>query len=202
MKIRQLYLAYGANTNLSSMAQRCPRARYIGPAELLDHTLVFRGVADVVRQPGAKVAVAMWDISMACEMALDKFEGVPTLYRKAYAEIELDGRSRDALFYVMVNRHDEAPAYGSYERLLRIGYAETGLPLSQIDRAMRRAAKHQRGPARPHRRYNPRKGSTMVVGGHDLLAMANEEARQEQQAAFVEGLQQKLFPHWAPKRIR
>jgi gamma-glutamylcyclotransferase (GGCT)/AIG2-like uncharacterized protein YtfP len=135
----KLYLAYGANTNHGNMANRCPDAKYVCNVTLHHHRLAFRVVADVVPQRGGKVVCAMWIISAKDEAALDRFEGFPNLYVKRYVSMRLQGRKHRVMFYVMrTRRYEDLPSEG-YEACLREGYAECGMPLGQIDWAIRRA---------------------------------------------------------------
>lgn len=137
----KLYLAYGANTNLSNMKSRCPEAKYICNITLHHHRLVFRGVADVVPNRGSKAVCAMWLITPECERALDRFEGFPTLYVKRYVTVHLQGQRHRVMFYVMTrpaSRGEAEPSNG-YEQCLREGYAACGMPIGQIDRAIGRA---------------------------------------------------------------
>jgi hypothetical protein len=148
-----LYLGYGANTNRAHMKQRCPTARYIGNAELIDHRLTFRGVADVIPAPGRNVVCALWEIMPKDEASLDVFEGVSSgMYVKRYADLTFgdDGETRPALYYTMQpTRRDTHAPPKSYERTLREGYAQCEMPAGQIDEAIRHASN---GP-RVERRY-------------------------------------------------
>lgn len=134
-----LYFAYGANTNVGSMAGRCPAAVPLATCVIPDHKLVFRGVADVVECDGAKVRGVMWRITRQCELALDRFEGYPTLYVKKYVGVEWKGKEHDLMLYVMRDRDTLAEPSGWYEACLREGYADFGVSAKQIDRAIREA---------------------------------------------------------------
>jgi gamma-glutamylcyclotransferase (GGCT)/AIG2-like uncharacterized protein YtfP len=148
---RTLYLAYGANTHRGHMKHRCPQAKYAGNATLLDHRLVFRGVADVVRAKGSKVQCALWSITPLDEQNLDAFEGVATgFYVKRYVDLKIDGKVKRALIYVMSGaRTDEHEPPESYEITLRQGYAACKIAAKQIDEAIRNA--HRSGNRRPYR---------------------------------------------------
>jgi hypothetical protein len=53
--------------------------------------------------------------------------------------MRLQGRKHRVMFYVMrTRRYEDLPSEG-YEACLREGYAECGMPLGQIDWAIRRA---------------------------------------------------------------
>lgn len=147
---RTYYFAYGANTNLSSMAHRCPAAKPLGTLILEDHRLVFSGVADIQEWKGCVVHGALWHITPECERALDRFEGFPNLYVKTWIDFEHDGKDCKAMVYVMRNRTSMSPPGPGYEGTLREGYRHFKMPQRQINRAIRLAENfkppRERGP--------------------------------------------------------
>lgn len=97
-----LYFAYGANLNVRSMAIRCPAARPVGPAVIMDHGLRFSGVATVIRAEGERVHGALWQLTPACIHALDRFEDWPKLYGKRWVHAtDADARESRALLYFL-----------------------------------------------------------------------------------------------------
>lgn len=134
------YLAYGANTNFTNMAERCPGAQYICNVTLNHFRMVFRGVADLVPSRGSKVICALWVITPENEAALDRFEGFPRTYVKRYVTMRLNGVRHRVMFYVMRAQRGECEPSEKYEACLREGYADCGMPIAQIDNAIRRAA--------------------------------------------------------------
>lgn len=140
MKTRtQLYFAYGANTHLESMAARCPKARPVCSAILSDSRLVFRGVADVERCDGSEVHGALWEITPECEASLDRFEGFPRFYVKQYFRVTLGGRKRSVMMYVMREQDGQSPPGLYYLEVLEQGYKQFGLPLLQLQEAIKRS---------------------------------------------------------------
>lgn len=102
----RLYIAYGSNLNLEQMKRRCPTAEVVGAAELRNWRLWFRGgnhsaVATIERERGFSVPVLVWRIQPEDELALDRYEGFPFLYRKETLRITLDGRQVHAMAYIM-----------------------------------------------------------------------------------------------------
>ena len=79
-----IYLAYGSNLNKEQMRFRCPKAKPKGFIMLPDYKMVFRGVADMIPYKGDYCPVGIWEITEDCEIALDRYEGYPRLYRKEY----------------------------------------------------------------------------------------------------------------------
>lgn len=137
--MKELYFAYGANTNATGMSHRCPKAKPIGAFTLPERKLVFRYVADVVHDSESEVHGALWELTPACELALDYFEGYPHLYDKAYYYTVINGEPVRVMYYQMVRQSDEAPPSASYENCLRAGYKSFGLPHLQIDEAIANA---------------------------------------------------------------
>ena len=130
----KLYLAYGSNMSKAQMARRCPNARALRAIYIEDARLVFRGVADIEYCKGAKVPVALWEITETCERSLDKFEGVASgVYEKKM--IPLDN-GEQALTYVMCSNGIAPPTREYYERIKR-GYADFGVDLEALDVALK-----------------------------------------------------------------
>lgn len=128
-----LYLAYGMNTNIDQMAGRCPGSVSIGRVDIPDHRLVFRGVADIEHSPGDVLQTVLWDITPACEAALDILEGYPTFYDKKYIDVEINGKLYEAMIYQMVgDRLDYSHPSSYYQQMLEEGYQDHGLDINQI----------------------------------------------------------------------
>lgn len=122
---RKLYIAYGSNLNLMQMAERCPTARVVGTSMLEDYQLVFCGMATIEPRQGARVPVAIWEIDEECEEALDEYEGFPTLYRKEYMQVVINGLQLTAMVYIMNHGSLAFPEY-NYIDDIKEGYQYTG----------------------------------------------------------------------------
>ena len=127
----KLYFAYGANLNLSSMAQRCPRARPIREFYLRDWCLEFAGHANIRPGPGSLVPGALWEITPDCEASLDRFEGYPVYYDKQ--TFVLDGE--EVMFYVMQDPRPALPSDG-YVLTIARGYSDWDLDHYYLWRAL------------------------------------------------------------------
>jgi len=102
----QLYIAYGSNLNLEQMANRCPTAKVVGASKINNYRLLFRGshagaVATIEPYKGGSVPVLVWEITPADEVALDRYEGWPFLYRKEILKVRLNGKYVTAMVYLM-----------------------------------------------------------------------------------------------------
>ena len=134
-KKRAFYFAYGSNLNLAQMRHRCPKANpkqgggVCIPVKLIDWRLCFRGVADIEPRDGAVVYGGLFEITPACERALDVYEGYPRLYTKALAKVVLpDGTVEEVMFYRMNSRTYESVPGKSYFETICKGYADFQLP--------------------------------------------------------------------------
>lgn len=146
----RLYIAYGSNLNLEQMSRRCPTAKVVGAAELKDWRLWFRGgthsaVATIERERGFTVPVLVWRIQPRDELALDRYEGFPFLYRKEILQLAVNGRQVSAMAYIM---NEAGQPYGipyaGYLSIVRKGYEsanfDTSILYDAVDRS-REAAK-------------------------------------------------------------
>ena len=131
------YLAYGSNLNKRQMKHRCPDAVPVGTVTVKDYELVFRYVATIEPKPGAEVPCAIWKISKADEISLDRYEGYPRLYVKQDFRVEVNGKKITAMAYVMTNGiRPIIPPCTAYLRTIMEGYEDFGLD----DRALITAA--------------------------------------------------------------
>ena len=137
---RRLYIAYGSNLNLEQMSQRCPTARAVGTSVLKDWRLLFRGqhtgaVATVERFRGGSVPVLVWQLQPQDEAALDNYEGWPRLYRKETLRIRLNGKTVEAMIYIMNEIHPYGLPSPYYLNTIREGYISTGFDIGILHKA-------------------------------------------------------------------
>ena len=136
-----LYIAYGSNMHLPSMAHRCPAAKIVGTSEVKGYDLRFRGVATVEPSETGAVPVVVWEIGGEDERRLDVYEGWPSLYRKEIHSVELDDQTVDAMVYIMNDGHPyREPGY-HYYNIIREGYESAGFDVDYLDRAVEQSRK-------------------------------------------------------------
>ena len=130
------YFSYGMNTNLGSMAMRCPSARSLGAAVLPHYMFEFKSFATVTPKMGDQCHGVLWEITEECEKSLDRLEGYPIYYGKVNVWVEHDGEMVPCMTYLMYP--DEEPNYpsASYVRMLEEGYKAHGIVTNQIDDAL------------------------------------------------------------------
>ena len=121
--------SYGSNLNIDGMARRCPAAVPIGEFQLPGWRLVFRGVADIIREEGAVCYGGIWRITPACERTLDVFEGVASgVYRREFIPIKpLQDGTNEVLIYTMSSTGIFPPSV-DYLNVIRQGYRDFSMP--------------------------------------------------------------------------
>lgn len=129
-----IYLAYGSNLHIPQMKHRCRTAEVLGTSTLYGYRLVFNGVATIEPDPDRSVPVLLWDIKPADEEPLDYYEGFPTLYRRETVQVELNGKTVDAMVYIM-NHKGIYPPGDYYFGVVRDGYEMNGLDLAVLETA-------------------------------------------------------------------
>jgi gamma-glutamylcyclotransferase (GGCT)/AIG2-like uncharacterized protein YtfP len=156
--MNRIYLAYGSNLNIEQMALRCPTARVLGPAKLRGYRATFRGMEDnavMNIEPDAAgiVPVLLWEIEPADEVALDRYEGFPRLYRKETVTVAFKGERVKAMVYVMNEGLPLGRPGNQYYYIIRQGYQEAGFDIGILHRAIKESAFPEEEP-RHKRNYN------------------------------------------------
>ena len=125
---KTLYFAYGSNLHLTQMKDRCPDSEVFMSFILKNFKLVFRTVADIEKHTRSEVNGVIFKISQKDENSLDRYEGVPTLYKKEYFEINIEEKRNKVLYYKMISLYD---GYGSpslqYYQVIEKGYEQNSL---------------------------------------------------------------------------
>ncbi len=139
---KTIYLAYGSNLNLEQMAQRCPTAKPIGTAVLQDYQLLFRGrnggaVATVEPVKDSSVPVLLWEITPADELALDRYEGFPFLYRKEKVKVKLGRKTVETMVYIMNEGKPLGIPSCYYYSVILDGYKSAQFDVSVLKKAVK-----------------------------------------------------------------
>jgi len=130
------YLAYGMNTNLNSMAIRCPAAQSMGTVTLKGHRLAFKHFCDAVVDPAGQMQCVLWNITDACERSLDLTEGYPTFYGKKEVDVMFGDRKIRAMIYYMAGDDELSIPSESYLNMVVQGYGEHNINIMQIVTAL------------------------------------------------------------------
>ena len=127
----RLFAAFGVGLNRNEMVKHCPTAKLLGTTELKNYRLMFRGgnanaVATIEKMKGGSVPALLWEISPQDEAALDRWIGVPELYRKTAIKVRRDGTLTDALIYILNSGKPQNKPSAFYYSTLLEGYREAG----------------------------------------------------------------------------
>ena len=139
----RLFAAYGVGLNRAEMAKHCPTAKLICATELKNYRLAFRGgkacaVATIEKAKGGNVPALLWEISPQDEVALDRWIGVPELYRKGTIKIRRDDALMEALIYILIsNKPQNKPSAFYYSTLLE-GYRAAGFDVDLLKAAVQK----------------------------------------------------------------
>jgi gamma-glutamylcyclotransferase (GGCT)/AIG2-like uncharacterized protein YtfP len=134
--MKYLYFAYGMNTNLESMRNRCPDAECLGPAELLDYELEFAHHCNVLPKPDSHVPGLLWSITERDLDSLDLTEGYPYYYTRLGAVVKHCDQRRLVIVYSMTGKTHPSPPTESYWNLVQQGYQENGISQRALKRAL------------------------------------------------------------------
>lgn len=130
----KLYVAYGSNLNLSQMAARCPSATIYSVGRLN----IYRGIqgnshATIRRREGSSVPVLIWNIEPYDEYRLDIYEGYPRYYYKQNIMVEIAGKKRKAMVYIMNSTKQPGKPSQYYIDTVRQGYIDNNFDLSYFE---------------------------------------------------------------------
>lgn len=148
MKNKTKYIAYGSNLNLEQMAFRCPTAKVLGSAILSGYQLLFRGgnnaVATIEKSKGGIVPVLVWELEPSDELALDRYEGFPSLYRKEKVKVLIDGKMQEVMVYIMNGGRPLGTPSRYYYNTILAGYETAGFDISILDNAVKISAEKRK----------------------------------------------------------
>lgn len=124
------------NTNLTQMAQRCPKAVSLGAAVLPHYEFEFKTYATVSPRLDAETVGVLWEITEDCERSLDRLEGYPVYYGKVIVWVEYHGELVPCMTYLMYPEEEFNYPSKSYLNMLDQGYSAHGISTKQIDWAL------------------------------------------------------------------
>ena len=139
MPRKTLYIAYGSNINLQQMAYRCPTAKPVHTGMLKGFELQFKGVATIAPKENSQVPVLLWNLKPQDERSLDKYESYPNFYRKEVYEITLNGKSYEAMVYIMNGNSALSEPSEQYYNAIEKGYLDNGLDTKYLEQALENA---------------------------------------------------------------
>jgi gamma-glutamylcyclotransferase (GGCT)/AIG2-like uncharacterized protein YtfP len=141
-----LYAAYASNLDPAQMAERAPHSPQRGTGWLEGWRLTFGGeergwegaLSTVVESPGARVFVALYDVSPQDEAALDRWEGLDnSLYRRVRVRVQTMEGDQLAWLYVLDAFEGGLPS-ARYLGILADAAEAAGAPDDYVDELRRR----------------------------------------------------------------
>ena len=144
---KRYYIAYGSNLNIDQMSYRCPGARVVGTSKIPDFQLLFKGSKSgayltIEPKKGAKVPVAVWEVTADDELSLDRYEGYPNFYYKTEVEIPVIGisdrkvRKLKAFIYIMHEEREIGIPSQRYVDICLDGYEAFGFDENYLYEAL------------------------------------------------------------------
>ena len=144
---KRYYIAYGSNLNIDQMSYRCPGAKVVGTSEIPDFELLFKGSKSgayltIEPKKGAKVPVAVWEVTADDELSLDRYEGYPNFYYKTEVEIPVIGisdrkvRKLKAFIYIMHEEREIGVPSQRYVDICLDGYEAFGFDENYLYEAL------------------------------------------------------------------
>lgn len=133
-------VAYGRNLDIKRMKEKCPHCVLIGKTFLKDWQIAFKKYITLEPKLGEVTPVGIWEIDELAEKELDKIENFPTLYRKDYVNIDVNGNTEKALVYLINDKKDKYPNAVYFEKIL-IGYNDFNFDRKFLDDAIARIHK-------------------------------------------------------------
>ena len=132
------------------MAERCPTARPVGPAVLEDYQLLFRGghggsVATVEPLKGKSAPCLLWEITQADEVALDRYEGFPYLYRKEMVKVRLGKKKVETMVYIMNEGRPLGTPSCYYYSVILDGYKSADFDIAILKQAVEDSKENDNG---------------------------------------------------------
>ncbi len=127
----RLFAAYGAGVNRTEMTKHCPTAKLISTIELKNYKIAFRGskagaLTTIEMARGGSVPALLWEISQQDEATLDRWIGVPELYRKVTIKVRREGTLVDAQIYILNSGKPQNKPSAFYYSTILEGYKVAG----------------------------------------------------------------------------
>jgi len=133
---KQYYFGYGLWLDVQKMEQR--GSKFIGAGVLKNWSLRERRYADIEQDSDGVVNGAVYEIDKLVEAWLDNCEGYPSFYGKEFVTVEVNGRKRKVLVYVMnpefANKFDDEPFTFSYANGNMESAIKNGIPVDDLYR--------------------------------------------------------------------
>jgi hypothetical protein len=143
------YFAYGSNMSLAQMQRRCPSARFICTARLVDYIFGIArhsrlrncGTANICVQPGSEVWGVVYEVSASDMAAMDAYEDGYSRENVVVLQSNGNAATPEVIVYIAPQELNAPLPNAEYKRLLLEGARHWQLPeeycrmLEQIEAA-------------------------------------------------------------------
>jgi gamma-glutamylcyclotransferase (GGCT)/AIG2-like uncharacterized protein YtfP len=131
------YFAYGSNMNLDQMKERCgENFSVLGTLKLDKYEIGFdsEGYANIRPKENAIVYGVLFEVNDYCLKQLDKYEGVPDVYRRQEIVIEFNDKIIKAITYIeSPDEFNNKPRKDYLEKIIK-GCEQNKLPREWIEK--------------------------------------------------------------------
>ena len=164
--------AYGSNMLSSRIQARCPSARALGIAKLLDHELKWHkrsqdgsGKCDVVQTNDESRIVygVLYEIAESEKSALDKAEGLANGYEERKVQVMFGGAPRVTSVYAATRTDSSLKPYTWYKAFVVAGANEHKLPSEYISQLEAVEADQDPDSKRHERNTQLHKGNCRIL---------------------------------------
>ena len=141
---KNYYLAYGSNLNLNQISRRCYDVKTIGSIELNDYRLVYKGRSDnfayltIEPYQGPIVPIGVFEVSSLDINCLDIYEGYPRYYYKQNVMVDIGGKKKRAMVYIMNQQRTPGRPSLTYIETIRQGYIDNNFDLTLFENSLDR----------------------------------------------------------------
>jgi gamma-glutamylcyclotransferase (GGCT)/AIG2-like uncharacterized protein YtfP len=136
------YFAYGHNTNTETLTELCPDSEFVGIGTLKNFQLTFEKYANIQTKAGKSLQGVVWRIKEKYLSKLDGYEGLHKNYNRIPVEVNLRGKKIECTAYIIDPEFEIKAIHveptEAYIKVCATGYSEHGIPLSQIEAALKR----------------------------------------------------------------
>lgn len=94
------------------------------------------GICFIERRSGSTVPVLVWEIQPIDEYRLDIYEGYPRYYFKKNIMVDIGGRKKKAMVYIMDEQQLPGKPSASYIETIRQGYTDNNLNISIFEKSL------------------------------------------------------------------
>ena len=149
-KVRSLYFGYGSNLHIAQMKRRCPDSVPMTAGCLPEKVLSFSNVLTIEDHKDYSTLGAIYEVSLADERNLDRYEGFPTTYSKRYTHMTLNGDRREVFYYVLNRPYRLDTPTARYYEIVEDGYLDWCLDIKHLEASYKRALEAEK--ARPQKK--------------------------------------------------